>query len=143
MIRALAFLAIFSVAMVVAMVQFIYTLVSDDPRKAENQNLWGAIYIGLWVGIGVALWDLIRRDRAPTTSDWAAMVLAPVGWLTFNAFWLSAWGAIEVRNAEERRVAPSARALKFKRLLAIRRTSLPRTSRCPRTSSSHRTSRSH
>ena len=76
MIRAFVFLAIFSVAMVVAMVQFNYALVLDDPKRAEHRTLWAALYLALWVGIGYALWDLIRHDHRLTTADWAALVLA-------------------------------------------------------------------
>ena len=50
------------------------------------------LYAGLWVAVGYALWDVIRHERALMTTDWAALVLAPVSWLTFNALWLAVWG---------------------------------------------------
>lgn len=115
MIRALIFLGLFSAAMVGAMVQFNYALVFDDSKRAEHRTLWGVLYVGLWIGVCYALWDVIRHERALTTADWAALVLAPVGWMTFNAFWLAAWGAIEVQDAQARGAAPPARAVLFKR----------------------------
>ncbi|OFW24070.1 MAG: hypothetical protein A3H97_18225 [Acidobacteria bacterium RIFCSPLOWO2_02_FULL_65_29] len=115
MIRALIFLGLFSAAMVGAMVRFNEALVLDDSKRAEHRTLWGVLYVGLWIGVSYALWDVIRHERALTTADWAALALAPVGWLTFNAFWLAAWGAIEERNAQRRGAEPPPRAVLIKR----------------------------
>jgi hypothetical protein len=115
-IRAFTFVVLFSVAMTIAMVQFNSALVFDDPRRAEHRSLWGALYVALWGGICYALWDLIRQDRALMTTDWTALALAPVGWFTFNALWLAAWGAIEVRNAAAAGNPPPQRAATCRRL---------------------------
>jgi hypothetical protein len=110
-----AILAICSMAMVVAMMQFTYAIISDDPRKLEQRTFWGVIYVALWVGVCLALWDLIRLERTLTTTDWAAIAIAPAGWLTFNALWAMLWGSLEMRDAEIQRREPSPRSIGLKR----------------------------
>jgi hypothetical protein len=55
-IRAIAFLAIFSLAMVAAMVRFMTTFLSDDLSTQENRTLWGAMEVS----------EAARQQRPPS-----------------------------------------------------------------------------
>jgi hypothetical protein len=114
-IARVGILAMFSLAMVGAMMRFTYAFISDDPATNESRTSWGVVYGALWAGICLTLWDLIRQDRALAASDWAALAVAPAGWLTIHALWATLWGSLEIHEARNRGKAPSARSIGLRR----------------------------
>jgi len=91
-------LAVASILMVVAMVQFSTAIVAEPERPSAIKG-WGLAYAAAWAAIvTVMVRGAIAADAAwPQTL--AAVTFAAGGWGTFQAFWVWLWLSLERTNA--------------------------------------------
>jgi hypothetical protein len=108
---SIVFLILASIAMVIAMVQFMYALVEVNPSESRRAR-WGTIYGFAWVAVVLAIGS-VGADRS-SSSPVAVATLALSGWACVNALWLQFWMAIgraQQRQGGPRVLPPDAAAL--------------------------------
>jgi hypothetical protein len=91
-------LAVASIAMVVAMVQFSIAIVFAAQRPAAIK-LWGFVYLIAWAAIVFVIVRGAMMANATWPQALAVVTLAAGGWGTFHAFWVWLGLSLERTNA--------------------------------------------
>jgi hypothetical protein len=112
---ALAAVAVLSLLMVVAMVQFSRAMLDAGipaDVRASRRKWWGLAYAALWVGIVGAFVVLLRHERGPNArKNWLLLTVMVVGWWGLHGLILWFGGALARASARDDVEAEARRAL--------------------------------
>ena len=101
-------LALFSMAMVVAMVRFSLAVL-DKEASPVRRKTWGAIYLFLWVGIvATFVHFMMTADPANGARQAPFVLVAPLGWFALHGLMLSF--GVALQRANERSEALKAQS---------------------------------
>ena len=97
-------LAVASIVMVPAMVQFSMAAVSM-PERPTAFKLWGLLYLAAWAAIVFVVLRFATLSKATWLQAIASATLVAGGWATFQAFWIWLWLSLAPAKEKMRRRA--------------------------------------
>jgi hypothetical protein len=104
-------LALFSMAMVMAMVRFSLAVLDKEASPARRKT-WGATYLLLWVGIvATFVHSLMTADPVRGARQAPFVLLAPIGWFALHGLLL--WFGLALQRSNERSEALRAQAAEY------------------------------